>query len=98
MIDLVGWAGSALLIVSLLQSRMLRLRVLNLIAAVILVGYKSAVATWPMVGMNLAVAAIDVWYIARLRRDTVQQRARSVAPPVYSPGPNQPTSTPERVG
>ena len=69
MIEIVGWAGSVLLVVSLLQSGMMRLRVLNLIAAVILVGYNAAVETWPMAGMNAAVAVIDVWYIIRLRRD-----------------------------
>ena len=31
-LDLLGWAGSALLIVSLLQARVLRFRVLNLTA------------------------------------------------------------------
>ena len=35
-IDAVGWAGSALLIFSLLQARVLRLRVLNTIASLIL--------------------------------------------------------------
>jgi hypothetical protein len=69
MLEVIGWAGSALLVWSLLQSRMMRLRVLNLIAAVILVGYNAAVETWPMVGMNAAVAVIDVWYIVRLRRE-----------------------------
>ena len=68
MIEAIGWIGSILLVVSLLQARMLRLRVLNLIAAVILVFYNAMVETWPMVGMNVAVAIIDVWYIAQLAR------------------------------
>lgn len=69
MIEVIGWAGSVLLVVSLLQSGMMRLRVLNLIAAVILVGYNAAVETWPMVGMNAAVAIIDIYFIAKLRRE-----------------------------
>jgi hypothetical protein len=69
MIEIVGWAGSVLLVVSLLQSGMMRLRLLNLIAAIVLVGYNAAVETWPMVGMNAAVAIIDIWYIIRLRAD-----------------------------
>ena len=35
-LDILGWGGSALLVYSLLQSRLLRLRVLNLAACVIL--------------------------------------------------------------
>ncbi|WES66008.1 YgjV family protein [Microbacter sp. GSS18] len=69
MTELIGWLGSALLIVSLLQGKMMKLRVLNLIAALILVGYNAAVETWPMVGMNVAVAIIDVYYIVKLRHD-----------------------------
>lgn len=67
MIDLLGWAGSFLLVVSLLQSRMMRLRILNLIAALALVAYNAVLFVWPMVGMNLAVAIIDVVQIARIR-------------------------------
>jgi uncharacterized oligopeptide transporter (OPT) family protein len=79
MIDVIGWAGSALLVCSLLQSGMMRLRVLNLIAALILVGYNAAVETWPMVGMNAAVAIIDIWYIVRLRTARADSTARGPA-------------------
>ena len=41
-LDLLGWAGSALLIVSLLQARVLRFRVLNLIAGLMLVAFNAA--------------------------------------------------------
>jgi uncharacterized oligopeptide transporter (OPT) family protein len=80
MLEIIGWAGSALLVWSLLQSRMMRLRVLNLIAAVILVGYNAAVETWPMVGMNAAVAVIDVWYILKLRREARAEEQPAVQP------------------
>ena len=36
-LDLLGWAGSALLIYSIMQARVLRFRVLNLIACLVLV-------------------------------------------------------------
>ncbi|MBJ7358690.1 hypothetical protein [Nocardioides sp.] len=68
-LDLFGWIGSALLIVSLLQTRVLRFRLLNLAASVILVVYNALLAVWPMVGMNAAVSAINVVFIARMLRD-----------------------------
>jgi hypothetical protein len=37
-LDLIGWFGSALLIVSVMQARLLRFRVLNLGACVVLTG------------------------------------------------------------
>ena len=41
-LDLIGWAGSALLVWSLLQSRILRLRALNLVGCLVLIGYNAA--------------------------------------------------------
>lgn len=66
-VEVVGWAGSVLLIVSLLQTRLLRLRVLNTVAAAVLVLYNSVINVWPMVAMNIAIIGINLVQIARLR-------------------------------
>jgi hypothetical protein len=52
LLDAVGWFGSVLLVVSLLQSRMMRLRLLNLIASVLLVVFNALIPSWPMVAMS----------------------------------------------
>jgi hypothetical protein len=66
-VEVVGWAGSVLLIVSLLQTRLLRLRVLNTVAAAVLVVYNAVIEVWPMVAMNLAIIGINLVLVARLR-------------------------------
>ena len=68
-LDLFGWAGSALLIVSLLQARVLRFRVLNLVAGAMLVAFNALIMVWPMVAMNLATSAINLYFIRRLLLD-----------------------------
>jgi hypothetical protein len=68
-LDLFGWFGSALLIVSLLQTRVLRFRLLNLAASVSLVLFNALIAVWPMVGMNLATTVINLLMIWRMLRD-----------------------------
>jgi len=65
-LDVLGWGGSALLVYSLLQSRVLRLRVLNLVACLVLVLFNALVEVWPMVGMNVVLSAINLWFIVRL--------------------------------
>jgi len=65
-LDALGWAGSALLIYSVMQARVLRFRVLNLIACVVLTGFNAALGVWPMVGMNIALALINLWFIRKL--------------------------------
>ena len=77
-LDVLGWGGSALLVYSLLQSRVLRFRVLNLAACVILVAFNALVEVWPMVGMNLVLSAINIWFIARMLRDRHDEAAFEV--------------------
>lgn len=77
-LDLFGWIGSALLIVSLLQTRVLRFRLLNLAASVILVVFNALLAVWPMVGMNVATSAINLVFIARMLRDRHSETAYHV--------------------
>lgn len=72
-LDVVGWLGSALLIYSVMQARVLRFRVLNLAACVVLTGFNAALEIWPMVAMNVALMAINAWHIralVRTRHDT----------------------------
>lgn len=72
-LDTVGWLGSALLIYSVMQARVLRFRVLNLGACVVLAGFNAALEIWPMVAMNVALCAINLWHVRALlttRHDT----------------------------
>jgi hypothetical protein len=77
-LEIVGWAGSALLVWSLLQRRLLRLRVLNLVGSVILVGYNAGARVWPMVGLNLTLAVINIWQLYSLLRTRHDERTYQV--------------------
>ena len=66
MLEIIGWVGSALVIVSLTQARVLRFRVLNLAGAGLAVVYNAALAIWPFLAMNLIIAVIDVYWLRRL--------------------------------
>lgn len=79
-IDVLGWGGSALLVYSLLQARVLRFRTLNLVATVVLLVFNALIEVWPMVGMNAVLAAINVYFIARLVREAHDQDAFEVLP------------------
>jgi hypothetical protein len=68
-LDILGWGGSALLVFSLLQSRVLRFRVLNTLACLALLVFNALIEVWPMVGMNLVLTAINLYFIVRLLRE-----------------------------
>jgi hypothetical protein len=76
--EVVGWAGSALLVWSLLQKALLRLRVFNLAGSVILIVYNAAVGVWPMVGLNVALAGINTWHLYSLLRTRHDERTYQV--------------------
>jgi hypothetical protein len=77
-LEVVGWAGSALLVWSLLQSRILRLRALNLVGCLVLIGYNGAVGVWPMVGLNVVLAVINVGYLVRMLATRHDERTYEV--------------------
>ena len=77
-LDVLGWGGSALLVYSLLQASVLRLRILNAIACVILIVFNAMLSVWPMVGMNVVLVAINAWFVVRLLRERHDETAFEV--------------------
>ena len=65
-LDVLGWVGSALLVFSLAQARVLRFRVLNLVACLILIVFNWLLGIWPMVAMNVVLSGINIWFIRKL--------------------------------
>ena len=66
-LEVIGWLGSAILVWSLMQTEILRLRVFNLLGCLIHIGYNAVVGVWPMVGLNIALAIINIYNLVRLR-------------------------------
>jgi hypothetical protein len=77
-LSIIGWGGSALVVWSLLQTRILRLRGLNLVGCVILIGFNAAIEVWPMVGMNAVLAVINMVHLWRLLRHRHDQATYEV--------------------
>ena len=77
-LDILGWGGSALLVFSLLQARVLRFRSLNLVACLILLVFNAFLGVWPMVGMNAVLAVINLVFIVRLSRERHDEAAFEV--------------------
>ena len=67
-LEIGGWAGSILVVVSLTQARVLRFRWLNLVGSVIATAYNAIIGIWPFVAMNAAIALINIYWLIRLYR------------------------------
>lgn len=77
-VDALGWFGSALLVFSLLQARVLRLRALNTVACLILIVFNALVGVWPMVAMNVVLAGINIFFVTRMLRQRHDEKAYTV--------------------
>lgn len=80
LVEAVGWLGSLVLVVSLTQTRVMRFRVLNLTGCVVLVVYNAIIGVWPMVAMNVVLAAINTWVMIRLVRGRHDDRTYEAVP------------------
>lgn len=79
-LEIIGWVGSALVVVSLMQARVLRFRWMNLAGSVIATAYNAVVGIWPFAVMNGVIAIIDVYWLVRLTRERHDDDVYEVVP------------------
>ncbi len=71
-IELIGYLGSALVVVSMLMTSVVKLRVVNTIGSVIFMGYALVIGSYPTALMNLFLILINVYHLFHLLRDRKQ--------------------------
>ncbi len=76
-VELVGYAGSALIVVSLTMTSVVRLRLLSLTGGLIFVVYGALLPSVPIIVTNAAVAGVNIWF---LRREFGPHRAIGAVP------------------
>ena len=69
LLEVFGWAGSLLVVVSLTLANAVRFRVLNLAGCVIATAYNVILGIWPYAVMNIAISAVNVYWLVRMRRE-----------------------------
>lgn len=79
-LEVIGWLGSAVLVISLAQTRVMRFRVLNAASCAVLVGYNAAIAVWPMAAVNVVLLVINLVVITRLLRRRHDSRVYDAVP------------------
>ena len=72
LIELFGYLGSTLVVVSMLMASVVRLRVINTIGSVISGTYALIIASFPLALMNGCLIVINVYNLVKLLRDKQQ--------------------------
>ncbi|WP_282944580.1 hypothetical protein [Cellulomonas endometrii] len=80
LLEIIGWVGSALVVVSLMQARVLRFRWMNFAGSVIAAAYNAVVGIWPFAVMNAVIAVIDAYWLWRLTRERHDAEVYEVVP------------------
>jgi len=62
------------------QTRILRLRWWNLVGCIVLIVFNSVLHVWPGVGLNVVLAAINIYYLVTLTRGRHDDRRYAVVP------------------
>ncbi len=61
--EVIGWAGTGLVVLSMAQQRITRLRIINLAGSAILLVYNLVLGVWPMVALNAALSLIQIYHL-----------------------------------
>ncbi len=68
-IEIIGYIGSALVLISMLMTSVVRLRIINLTGSVIFAGYALAIRSYPTAIMNICLAGINLYHLIRIFRE-----------------------------
>lgn len=63
--ELIGYAASILIVVSLAMSSVIRLRIVNLVGALVFTLYGALIGSLPVLLTNIVIAGIDVYYLRK---------------------------------
>ena len=79
--EIIGWTGSALVVISLVIPSIRKFRTLNLVGSLIATVYNITFGIWPYAAMNAVITIIDIYWLIRLHKGAKQEyRILSVDP------------------
>lgn len=86
-IELFGYLGSTLVVVSMLMASVVKLRVINMIGSVISASYALIIGSFPLVLMNVCLIAINAYNLVRLLKVTtatcLKQKRTTALRPIF---------------
>jgi len=79
-LELLGYAASVLVAVSLMMSRIVRLRVINLAGSLAFAVYGVLIGAYPVAAVNGFIVLINLWFLARMLRAREYFRILEIEP------------------
>ena len=79
-LELIGYAGSLLVVVSMLMTSVVKLRIINTIGSVIFCGYAIAIHSYPTAAMQVCLIIINIINLYKLYNTKKQYAAVNTSP------------------
>ena len=77
--EIIGYVGSALVLVSFLMASVVKLRVVNAVGSTIFAVYALLIRSYPTMIMNICLVLINLYYLWKLRNSEPNYRLVSLA-------------------
>lgn len=72
MIEMIGYVGSILVLVSFLMTSVVKLRVIDSIGGFIFAVYAMIIHSYPTALMNICLVLINIYYLVRMKKSSTQ--------------------------
>ncbi|MCG9558791.1 YgjV family protein [Vibrio kanaloae] len=69
MVEILGYAASIMVAISLTMKDIVRLRVLNFIGCALFTAYGVMIDAWPVVATNGFIACVNIYFLAKMQKE-----------------------------
>lgn len=73
LLEILGYTGTALIVISMMMSSVTKLRIVNMSGSVITTIYAAICGTWPIVLLNISLFLINGYHLIKDRRNKKEQ-------------------------
>jgi hypothetical protein len=79
--ELIGYLASALVAISLMMSKIVRLRIINMLGAIAFIIYGLLINSIPVAGVNAFIVLVNIYYLSKIYASTEYFKLLQISPP-----------------
>ncbi len=79
MVEIMGYAASIMVAISLTMKDIKKLRVINFIGCALFAIYGSMIGAWPVVATNGFIACVNIYFLTKMQQQKKAEKLQSAA-------------------
>lgn len=79
MVEILGYAASIMVAISLTMKDIVKLRVLNFVGCALFTAYGLMIDAWPVVVTNGFIACVNVYFLAKMQSEKKTEQIKNAA-------------------